>query len=174
MSGELLGSSGGTLASVGWRVTGDPQIQFRAIGPAGISIDGVGRNVHVSETNGIVIVTIPLDDLQTGIWFRDRAMKVDYLETAKFPVATFGVKKSSLRLPEPDPVNAVASGQLTLHGITRTVRFGYHAKGAERAATVEGSMQIDLIEFEIDIPRHLGVSVRPIIEVLVKLDIVAE
>ena len=74
-------------------VNGNTEIAFKAVGPMGLSIDGRCCKVQLKEGNGTVVVSVLLDDLDTGIWFRDRNMKEEYLETDKFPVATLEVPK---------------------------------------------------------------------------------
>ena len=72
---------------------------------------------------GMVIVNVA--SLKTGINLRDEHMRSDdYLNTTKYPDASFmlsGLKASTKSLENAKPVNATASGKLTLHGVTRQV-----------------------------------------------------
>ena len=155
-------------------VNGNTEVAFKAVGPMGLSIDGRCRKVQLKEDNGAVVVSVLLDDLDTGIWFRDHNMKEQYLETGRFPKATLEVHKSALLFPNGHSAHSACEAELTLHGVTRAVHFDYHAEGTEKDATVHASMLISLRDFKISPPSYLGVSVKPTIEVSVIMGIIDE
>jgi len=152
--------------------TSDAKIVFKAAGPAGLSFEGKSQDIKLKEDGNSVVVSVKLDGLVTGIELRDRHMKEKYLETAKYPTATLEVDKSKLHFPEGSAVSGSADGKLTLHGVTRTVKITYHADGDSKKAKVDGSMRFNMKDFKIEVPSYLGVTVKPTIDVEVKLGVV--
>jgi polyisoprenoid-binding protein YceI len=159
-------------ASAALSTAGDARIVFKAAGPAGLSFEGKGHDVRLKEAGSTVVVTVKLDGLATGIELRDRHMKEKYLETGKYPTATLEVDKSKLHFPEGGAVSGSADAKLTLHGITRPVKISYHADGDSKQAKVDGTMRFNMKDFKIEVPNYLGVTVKPTIEVEVKLGVV--
>jgi polyisoprenoid-binding protein YceI len=150
----------------------ESRIVFKATGPAGLSFEGKGRDIKLKENGNNVIVSVKLDGLATGIELRDRHMKEKYLETGKYPTATLEVDKSKLRFPEGSAVNGSTEGKLTLHGVSKIVKVSYHADGDKNQAKVDGSMHINMKDFKIEVPNYLGVTVKPNVDVEVKLGVV--
>ena len=159
-------------ASAALSSNGDARIVFKAAGPAGLSFEGKGRDVKLKEEGGSVVVSVKVDSLVTGIELRDRHMKEKYLETGKYPTATLEVDKSKLHFPEGSAVSGSVDGKLTLHGVTQPVKVTYHADGDSKQAKVDGSMRINMKDFKIEVPNYLGVTVKPTIDVEVKLGVV--
>ena len=159
-------------ASAALSNTGDARIVFKAAGPAGLSFEGKGRDIKLKEEGSEVVVSVKLDTLATGIELRDRHMKEKYLETGKYPTATLEVDKSKLHFPDGSAVSGSADGKLTLHGVTRPVKVSYRADGDSKQAKVDGSMRINMKDFKIEVPNYLGVTVKPNIDVEVKLGVV--
>jgi len=159
-------------ASAAFSSNGDARISFKATGPAGLSFEGKGRSVSLKDAGSNVVVTVKVDGLVTGIDLRDRHMKEKYLESGKYPVATLEVDKSKLHFPEGSAVNGAADGKLTLHGVTKNVRVSYRADGDSKHANVEGKMRINMKDFKIEVPSYLGVTVKPNVDIEVKLGVV--
>jgi polyisoprenoid-binding protein YceI len=99
-------------------------------------------------------------------------MKEKYLETGKYPTAILEVDKTKLQLPTGNTVSATVDGKLTLHGITRPVKVAYHADGDAKHAKVDGTMRINMKEFKIEVPSYLGVTVKPNVDIEVKLAVI--
>jgi len=159
-------------ASASLSSAGDSRIVFKATGPAGLSFEGKGRDVRIKEDGNNIVVSVKLDGLATGIDLRDRHMKEKYLETGKYPVAILEVDKSKLRFPDGAAVNGTTDGRLTLHGVSKAVKVSYKADGNKNQAKVEGSMRINMKDFKIEVPSYLGVTVKPNVDVEVKLGVV--
>ncbi len=159
-------------ASAALSTNGDARLVFKATGPAGLSFEGKDQDVRLKEEGGSVFVTVKIDGLSTGIELRDRHMKDKYLEIAKYPTATLEVDKSKLHFPDGNAVAGSADGKLTLHGVTQMVKVSYHADGDSKKAKVDGTMRINIKDFKIDVPSYLGVTVKPNVDVEVKLCVV--
>jgi len=151
---------------------GAARIIFIARGPIGLSFVGKSEEIALCEENGLVLVSLRLDSLRTGISFRDDRMRELYLETEKFPQAVLQFERSHLLWPDSDSVKAKLKGKLTLHGVTRSVNIGYQAEGTCHHARVEASLHLNMKNFNIETPTHLGMMVRPGIAISLKMGVI--
>lgn len=135
---------------------------------SGADIEAVGRTKSVTGTlvadsSKILEVTIAasLLDLESDSRIRDSQLKSQALQTSQFPDASFV-------LTSPISVNAipvdgtavafVATGDLTLHGVTRSIDVPIQAATADGKLVVVGAAQIALSDFEIDAPKAPAVA----------------
>lgn len=144
---------------------GGSSVEFKAVGPGGLKINGKSNVVHVADDDKNITVTVPLSNLDTGIGMRNTHMKEKYLEVAKYPNAVLVVPKTAAGYPNGG--SGDATGNLTLHGQTKPVKFHYDVKkeGAEYA--VNGSVHINMDDFKIEKPSFAGASVRPDVDVVI-------
>jgi polyisoprenoid-binding protein YceI len=145
---------------------GASSVEFKASGPAGLSIVGTSAEVRASDTADSVAIVVPLTKLDTGIELRNKHMREKYLETGKYPNAELVVAKSAIKYPEVG--SGEATGQLKLHGQTRSVRVKYEAKRSGGGLAVAGSFRINIKDFGIEQPSYMGLSVKPEVDVAVK------
>jgi len=151
---------------------GSPTIKFIAIGPAGMHIEGKTSELKVLDKNQTISVSVPLARLETGIGLRDTHMREKYLEVQKHPTAELKVARAVLTFPAANAAaSADATGDLTLHGVTKPVKFHYEVKhGADYA--VASKMHVNMNDFNITVPSYLGVSVKPDVDIDVSFHVV--
>lgn len=109
---------------------------------------------EANPANSTVEVTIDVNDLVTGIPKFDEHLKSpDFLNTAKFPTATFKSTKVDVKA---DKIAAV-TGDLTLHGVTKPVvlnltlnKIGENPFSKKKTAGFTGDIVIKRSEFGID------------------------
>ena len=119
-----------------------------------------------------VALTVELRSLDTGVGLRNKEMRERYLETGKFPDATF--KSVSVSGPASIAANAPeeirVTGDFTLHGVTKRmtipVRVVMIPDGRIHATS---SFAVKMPEFGINVPKNVLVTVND--EVPVRLDI---
>ncbi len=105
-------------------------------------------------------LTFQVADLKTGKDDRDEQM-LSWLEAKKFPVATFVLKTLV-----PAGNQFEATGDFTLHGVTRSIHFPVMLGRAGNRATIDGSTTIDHREWDLKIIRKMGLlKVDPIIKI---------
>ncbi len=159
---SLAGAAIALVAEAGLSGISDPVVTFRAVGPAGLHIDGKESQLEVGDDGQKVTLVVPVSGFETGIALRDRHMKEKYLETQKYPTATLSIPRASLRLPtSSDPVTADVGGTLTMHGQTKPVTVHYTAKPSGGKYQVDGGMRVNMNDFGIEVPVYLGISVKP-------------
>lgn len=145
--------------------TGSSSVEFKAVGPGGLKINGKSNVVQVADDDKTITVTVPLGNLDTGIGMRNTHMKDKYLEVSKYPNAVLSVTKPGAGYPAGG--SGEATGTMTLHGVSKPVKFHYDVKkeGAEYA--VSGTVRINITDFKIEQPSFAGATVKPDVDVAV-------
>ena len=184
-------SSGGTLEGV-W--TTDPAASSTS-GPATFvgyrvreelanigATTAVGRTSDVTGTltiEGTTVtegeITADLTTLQSDNGNRDRQLSRQALETATYPQATFTLTAPIDLGAEPvegQLVEVTATGDLTLHGVTKSVQIPLQARREGDTIAVAGSLPIAFADFGIEKPQAmmvLSVEDRGTLELLIHL-----
>jgi polyisoprenoid-binding protein YceI len=163
----VLASDGESF--VGYRV----KEQLATVG----TFTAVGRTQNIAATlefDGSAItdaqVTADLSTLTSDSAMRDGQLKRQALETATYPTAAF-VLTQPIELggvpAEGETVSATATGDLTLHGVTRSVRIPLQGQLTNGHVVVVGSLDIAFADFGIQKPSSaivLGVEDHGILE----------
>lgn len=127
----------------------------------------VGRTPSVSgtlvldgQTITSVEITANLGQLQSDDQRRDGQLRNQAIETSQFPTATF-------TLTQPIDLGSVpadgasfdvtATGDLKLHGVTKSISIPLHAVLAGDVVTVTGSVEIQFADFSIQRPSSFFV-----------------
>jgi polyisoprenoid-binding protein YceI len=105
-------------------------------------------------------VVVDLRTLDSGAPERDDHVRNDTFETARFPLATFTVTTPEVlqgQFSAGQTAGFKLPGQLTLHGVTRTVTFDMHAQMQGQVMTGTGTTQIDLRDYQMKPPQTTSV-----------------
>jgi polyisoprenoid-binding protein YceI len=127
----------------------------------------VGRTPDVSggltlagTTITAVDISADLSTLQSDESRRDGQLKRQALETDTFPTATFSLTQP-IELgsvpAEGQVIQATATGDLTIHGVTNSVAIPLEAVLSDDVVTVTGSIDILFADYEIDRPTSFAV-----------------
>lgn len=111
-------------------------VVFTAKGTAGMTIVGTTSALVLQDDGKILLLSVPLGTITTGIALRDKHMREKYLHVAQYPSAELAVDRSTLRPPGSSAVTADAKGLMKLHGKSKTVFFRYSAKRSGQAIRV--------------------------------------
>jgi hypothetical protein len=142
-----------------------PSTTFKALGPAGLTIEGKISHMSVDDDGTTITIVVPLGDVSTGVTLRDTYAK-KALDVAAYPTASLRVRRSALTFPAAHAESSGdAKGSLTLHGQTRDVSFHYSAKLNRGTYEVEGSTRINVDDYGVERPTYLGVTVKPDVDV---------
>ncbi len=142
---------------VGYRV----QETLASIG----ATEAVGRTPGVTGTvtiDGTVItaaeLTADLTGLESDDPRRDGQLGRQALQTSQFPSASFTltspIELGSVPI-EGATIDVSATGELTLHGVTRSVTIPLQARVGGDVVTVTGSLEIAFADFDIDKPQAM-------------------
>ena len=118
----------------------------------GMTIDGT----TITEASFEVDMTT----LTTDSGLRDNAIRQQAIETSRFPTATFTttapIELGSIPA-EGEEITVDATGELTLHGVTKTVTIPLTAKRQGDVIAVVGSLDIPFSDYSISQPRAAAV-----------------
>jgi polyisoprenoid-binding protein YceI len=93
---------------------------------------------------------------------RDRQVQTRILNTSTFPTATFTLSEPIDFGSVPDvgaTIDTLATGDFTIHGVTRRVTFDVSAQRASAAELrVLGSMPVTWSDYDIPSPSFAGVA----------------
>ena len=127
----------------------------------------VGRTPDVTGTlvlSGTQITSVDiaanLSTLQSDDDRRDGQLHRQALETDQFPQATFKLTSpiDLGALPaDGGTINVTATGELTLHGVTKTVQVPIEARLSGDVVTVVGSIEIKFADFSVEQPVSFAV-----------------
>ena len=165
-------STSGPASFVGYRV----REELANIG----ATEAVGRTADVSGSLTIegttiskVEITADLTTLQSSSDNRDRQLGRQALETATFPTATFVLTTPIELGSEPvegQVIETTATGDLTLHGVTKSVQVPLQARLEGNSIVVAGSLRIAFADFGIAKPQAmlvLSVEDAAVMELLI-------
>lgn len=126
-----------------------------------------GASVLNTESNEIVFV-VPIRGFQFRKSLMQEHFNENYLESDKYPTATFKGKVQDFDASRQGKQQVQAEGTLTIHGVERPVRVeGTLEKKGEELHLVS-SFEVALEDYKIEIPR---IVIRNIAEVVaVKLE----
>ena len=121
-----------------------------------------------------VTLTVDAASLDSGMKMRDDDMRETYLETNKYPAATF--KSTGVTGPASIAVGQSAdlkvAGDFTLHGVTRRIVVPVHVTlESPKRAHVTSKFTIRMSDYNVTVPQKLVLSVAN--EVDVKFDLFA-
>ena len=119
-----------------------------------------------------VTIAIDMGSLDTGVALRNREMKDLYLQTGKFPTASFKsvsvAGPASVAVGTPADINV--TGDFTLHGVTKRmtipVRVLLLADGRLHATS---NFKVKMPDFGINVPHNILVTVEDMVPV--RLDV---
>lgn len=156
-------------------LTDDPEAVFvgyrvlELFGGDTVKKEAAGRTPAVEGTMSVdgsqvtdVEITADLTGLESDSGRRDGVVQGSVLQTSEFPEATF-VLTEPVDLggaPELDtPVTTTATGDLTVHGVTKSVTFELEARWNGTTIDVAGSTPVVFADYDISAPDTPAVSV---------------
>jgi polyisoprenoid-binding protein YceI len=127
-----------------------------------------GRTDNVNATMTIdgttvkdVTVTADLRDLQSDNSFRDGRIRSEGLESDDFPQAKFVLTQPITLSAVPqagETVKTQATGDFTLHGVTRTVTISLEGRWDGKQVQVVGTLPVDFSDYKISAPTAPAVA----------------
>jgi polyisoprenoid-binding protein YceI len=162
------GDLAGTWTAVEGSTAGYRVLELLAGQPA--ETEAVGRTSDVSGSIAIVdsadalqltegAITVDTTTIVSDEGRRDNRMRTEGLQTDAFPTATF-VLSGPIDVPaaarDGAQVEVTLIGDLTLHGVTRSVEIPAQAQFADGRISVLGSLRFALADFDIVAPNVGG------------------
>jgi polyisoprenoid-binding protein YceI len=159
-------SAGGAVT---YTLTPDSQAGYRVTEVLfGQDTEGVGRTNSVTGSitlTGAQVTaaefTVDMTTLVSDEGNRDRKFTGEIMETSDFPTATFVITQpiDLGTLPADDAeITASATGDLTLHGVTKSVTLDVTAKRTGNSIAIAGSTDVVFADYDIDNPSTGGIT----------------
>ena len=152
----------GTDVFAGYRVQelfGGETIKVTAVGRT----PGVDGTMTISGTQvTFVDISADMTQLKSDKAPRDGQIKTRGIETNSFPTATFKLTQPITLPGTPEKgkqIDVTATGELTLHGITKTVEIPLKASWNGDTITVAGGAKVAFSDYSIEPPTNAIVSV---------------
>jgi polyisoprenoid-binding protein YceI len=122
----------------------------------------VGRTQDVSGTMTIdgtsitdLAITVDMTTIRSDDDRRDNSIRERGLQTEAFPTATFALTQPidvGTRPAEGDQIRLTATGELTLHGVTKSVQIPIDARWNGDTIEATASIDVALADYDIDPP----------------------
>ena len=144
---------------VGYRVEED-LANVGAATAVGRTPDVTGTLTFDGTTVTAVEITADLSTLRSDKSQRDGQLRRQAIETATYPTATFTLTRPIELASAPAEgrlIQATATGDLTIHGVTRSVEIPLEARLAGDVVWVTGSTDILFSDYEIQRPTSFAV-----------------
>lgn len=123
---------------------------------------------HFSPEGSKIVIDIA--SIETGKQkLTDHLKNEDFFDVGKFPTATFAATKIE-SLPE-DATKQKLTGDLTMHGVTKSISFPATVSVAEDAVAVKAEFFINRFDFDMKYAGQADNLIRK--EVVIKLDVKA-
>ena len=120
-----------------------------------ITVEGSGDGARLTAGT----LTVDTTTIQSDEGRRDNRLRSEGLQTDQFPTATFVVSQP-VDVPAPALAGTATDitlvGDLTLHGVTRTVEIPAQAQLTDGRIQVAGSLTFPLADFDITAPNVGG------------------
>jgi polyisoprenoid-binding protein YceI len=120
-----------------------------------ITLTGDASGAKLTEAT----LTVDTTTIASDEGRRDDRLRTEGLETDRFPTATFvltGTVDIAAAAIDGTPTDLVLVGDLTLHGVTRSVEIPAQAQLADGRIQVAGSITFPLADFDIAAPNVGG------------------
>ncbi|UOQ61758.1 YceI family protein [Leucobacter rhizosphaerae] len=122
------------------------------------TIDATGLTLEAAELT-VDVASITTDSDQRDAYFRDQALRASENPTATFTLTSPVTLESA---PDSgDVVQAEATGDLTIAGVTQTVTATVEVQSDGTTAAIAGSIPITFADFGVEAPSLGFVSVEP-------------
>lgn len=121
----------------------------------------------IDLATGQMAFTVPIQEFQFAKKLMQEHFNEKYMESDKFPQATFSARLSGFDPMRTDAQDVSASGTLTLHGVSREVTLtGTMEKRADRIY-IKARFPVTLVDYNISRPQLLWQNIAEVIDVTV-------
>ncbi len=114
---------------------------------------------------GDVAFSIPIKDFEFEKSLMKEHFNEKYMETEKYPKATFQGKVTGYSSSLTEDQIVTATGKLTIHGVTKDVTLSGSLKFSEEKIEAKSLFKIALADYKIKIPQLLWQNIAEEVEV---------
>lgn len=128
-----------------------------------------GTSLFDAET-GEIAFSIPIQGFQFEKSLMQEHFNENYLESDKYPTATFKGKIIGFDKSAPGKQKAKAEGVMTIHGVSRKVTIDGDLTLAEKSMKVHAVFPVKVADYKIKIPTIVFYNIAEVVEVTVTFD----
>lgn len=118
--------------------------------------------------SGSLVFSVPIKNFEFDKSLMKEHFNEKYMETEKYPKSTFKGKVEAYTIKDGQQ-NVVAKGDLTIHGITRTVEIPGTVESNQGNILIKAAFPISVADYEIKIPSLLFSNIAEVVDVTVDL-----
>jgi hypothetical protein len=130
-----------------------------------IKADNKKTSAIFNSENGEIVFSIPIQEFQFDKSLMKEHFNEKYMESDKFPKATFQGKISDFDPSKTEPQNARANGKLTIHGVTNDVEIPGTIEKQGDKYLIKSKFIVKLADYKIEIPQLLWQNIAEQVEV---------
>jgi polyisoprenoid-binding protein YceI len=111
-------------------------------------------NGGIDLTSGEVLFVIPIQSFQFSNALMKKHFNESYLESEKYPNATFKGKVDLSKIQSKDGIyHTTVTGNMTIHGVTKNIHVEGTVKKNEEVLTIQSAFPIQLTDYNIKVPK---------------------
>lgn len=114
---------------------------------------------------GSIAFVVPINGFQFRKSLMQQHFNENYLESDKYPNATFEGKVSGYDPESSGVQEAVAEGTMTIHGVAKKVKINGQISKVAGGLKIETKYPIKVADYGIEIPRVVFYNIAEIVEV---------
>ncbi len=139
------------------------------------SFKGISNNLtgQLSLADSTLDFYLDLNTLATGITLRDRQMRENFLETAKFPFAEFlGKIYTTVDLKTLQPQKVFVLGNFTIHGVTKEIELVATLTPMPNGRLkASAAWNLTLSDYDIEVPSLLFYRLNEVLNLSVQMEL---
>jgi polyisoprenoid-binding protein YceI len=133
--------------------------------------DITAENTKVStifnSATGDIVYSVPIKDFKFAKSLMQEHFNEKYMESEKFPKATFQGKLIGFDMSKGGPQEARAQGKLTIHGVTNDIDVPGTFEVAGKKVNMKSRFMVKVADYNITIPQLLFQNIAEQVEVTV-------
>jgi hypothetical protein len=120
-----------------------------------------------NAATGDIVYSVPIKDFKFAKSLMQEHFNEKYMESEKFPKATFQGKLIGFDMGKGGPQEARAQGKLTIHGVTKDIDVPGTFEVAGKKVNMKSKFMVKVADYNITIPQLLFQNIAEQVEVTV-------
>jgi polyisoprenoid-binding protein YceI len=118
-----------------------------------------------NSANGDIVFSIPISEFQFEKSLMQEHFNEKYMESDKFPKATFSGKIMGFDANASSAQQAKANGKLMIHGVTNEIEIPGTIEKKDNKLILKTKFMVKLVDYKITIPQLLWQNIAEQVEV---------
>ena len=124
----------------------------------------------IDLASGDIVFSIPIKSFTFEKSLMQEHFNENYLESDKFPSATFKGKITNYDLSQNEMQNVTAKGLITIHGVENEISAEGQFKIIDNSLEITAKFPIKLEDFKIKIPKVVFYNIAEIVDVTISFN----